>query len=244
MKSCSTCKAEKPLNLFYVRRDGSAEKPSSSCKACVGKRTADRKKRLKDSAAGKLYETSEPCRQGHVASRIAATGDCSECYRLRDARRSLARNRTAERKEYFSAWCRANPDSLSVNQRRYVTSDRGRATLKANFSKRYSADLDFKAACAIRRALRRVLAASGERKILKTKDILGYGPSELRSRIGCQFQKGMDWSNYGEWEIDHKKPVARFIAQGITDARVINALCNLQPLWAHENRVKSDSYGS
>lgn len=244
VKTCSTCKAEKPLNLFYVRRDKSAERPSSSCKTCVRQRTKARKESLSAAAGGKFYETPQPCRRGHVAPRIAATGDCSECYRLRDARRSAARNRTAARKEYFSAWCQANPDSVAAIRSRYATSERGRAVSRANFSRKYSTEPDFKARCALRNALKRVFRASGEKKRLKTQELLGYGPTELRSRISCQFKEGMDWSNYGEWEIDHKKPVARFIAQGVTDARVINALCNLQPLWQHENRTKSDKYAS
>lgn len=52
----------------------------------------------------------------------------------------------------------------------------------------------------------------------------------------------MNWSNRGEWHLDHKKPVSRFIKQGITDPSIINALSNLQPLWAHENLSKGNKF--
>lgn len=59
-----------------------------------------------------------------------------------------------------------------------------------------------------------------------------------------QFKPGMSWDNYGlgGWHIDHKKPVAAFHAQGIYDMYTINMLCNLQPLWAAENRSKSNNW--
>lgn len=57
-----------------------------------------------------------------------------------------------------------------------------------------------------------------------------------KSHIERQFEKGMSWSNYGEWHIDHIIP----LASAKTEAELIK-LChyrNLQPLWAEENRRK------
>lgn len=73
---------------------------------------------------------------------------------------------------------------------------------------------------------------------------LGYTPEQLKQRIECQFKRGMSWDNYGRdtWHIDHKKPVLAFFNQGVTDPRTINALANLQPLWAHENVSKGWSW--
>jgi len=50
----------------------------------------------------------------------------------------------------------------------------------------------------------------------------------------------MTWENYGEWEIDHKKPIGSFEIG--TSPAVINALSNLQPLWWAENNAKRDKY--
>ena len=56
----------------------------------------------------------------------------------------------------------------------------------------------------------------------------------------CQFKDGMSWENYGKWEIDHKKPISKFDKD--SDIRLINALCNLQPLWKSDNRSKGSKF--
>lgn len=48
----------------------------------------------------------------------------------------------------------------------------------------------------------------------------------------------MSWDNRGEWHIDHIVPVAVMVRDGITDPAIINALTNLQPLWAKDNLAK------
>ncbi|MNL66254.1 hypothetical protein D3C87_1906890 [compost metagenome] len=50
----------------------------------------------------------------------------------------------------------------------------------------------------------------------------------------------MTWSNYGDWHIDHKFPLATHSyetpdCEGFKSAW---ALSNLQPLWAEDNRKK------
>ena len=44
------------------------------------------------------------------------------------------------------------------------------------------------------------------------------------------------WENYGEWHIDHIIPLCNYNKETCTT--VINALSNLQPLWATENLKK------
>lgn len=72
----------------------------------------------------------------------------------------------------------------------------------------------------------------------KCEIALGYSFDSLKSRLEFQFKDGMSWDNYGEWHVDHKKPISRFIEQGVSDPAIINALSNLQPLWAKENLSK------
>ena len=52
----------------------------------------------------------------------------------------------------------------------------------------------------------------------------------------------MSFANYGTWHIDHIKPIVQFAREGITDPKIINALSNLQPLWAEENLRKNAKY--
>lgn len=242
MKTCLTCEQSLPLEDFYARKDN-AGKASSSCKPCTRKRTAQRKKALVKSAPAEgKYSTGKPCRKGHLADRIAATGDCSECYRIRDAERSKARNLLPERVAYYENWVKANPSKVAEAAKRYASSGRGKAAQKLWYRKKYESDPLFKAAAAIRRTLKRVLRSAKASKDGKTFDLLGYGPAELKARMDVQFVRGMSWSNYGLWEIDHKKPVSRFIKQGIFNPALINALSNLQPLWKRDNIRKGAKY--
>jgi hypothetical protein len=60
----------------------------------------------------------------------------------------------------------------------------------------------------------------------------------LRARLEVKFQQGMSWDNYGQWHIDHIKPLAKF---DLTDRTQFLAAChytNLQPLWAEDNLSK------
>ena len=73
-------------------------------------------------------------------------------------------------------------------------------------------------------------------------DLVGYTSEDLRAYMETLFVDGMSWDNHGEWHIDHIKPVAKFKAEGVTDVAIINALSNLQPLWATDNLSKGSRY--
>lgn len=74
--------------------------------------------------------------------------------------------------------------------------------------------------------------------------LLGYTPEALVAHLEAQFVDGMDWTNYGEWEIDHIKPRRLFSVTSADDPalRECWALSNLQPLWAKDNRSKSGKW--
>lgn len=70
------------------------------------------------------------------------------------------------------------------------------------------------------------------------KDLLGYSVEEFCRHIESQFLPGMSWEKRSAWHIDHIKPVSAFIAEGIRDPKIINALSNLCPLWVRDNLAK------
>lgn len=92
---------------------------------------------------------------------------------------------------------------------------------------------------AARDMLKRVLKLIGKRKRTRTEAALGYTAIELRAHLEAQFGDGMSWKNWGDWHIDHIKPISVMVAEGITDPAVINALSNLRPLWSEENLTRS-----
>jgi hypothetical protein len=67
---------------------------------------------------------------------------------------------------------------------------------------------------------------------------LGCTLEELKKHLESLFKPGMTWDNYGDWHIDHKRPLTLAISEA-----EIKDLChytNLQPLWAKENLSKGD----
>ena len=113
---------------------------------------------------------------------------------------------------------------------------------KDNFNarrrERYAEDPEFFCAVQCRGFVVRTARKAKTKKSDNTITSLGYKPSQLRQRLECQFKPGMSWKNHGDWHIDHKKPIWAFIQQGIKDPKIINALCNLQPMWGEENQLK------
>jgi NUMOD3 motif len=99
-----------------------------------------------------------------------------------------------------------------------------------------------RARSACKRMLRRVLVMTRIRKDRSTETLLGYDKHELRAHLEAQFRPGMSWAARESFHIDHIRPVADFLRNGITCPSIINALSNLQVLTPEENRKKSDSY--
>lgn len=72
---------------------------------------------------------------------------------------------------------------------------------------------------------------------------LDYSKQDLCNHLEGLFQKGMNWSNYGEWHIDHKKPCSLFNHTDPEQFKLCWSLSNLQPLWKQDNIRKNNKYG-
>lgn len=58
--------------------------------------------------------------------------------------------------------------------------------------------------------------------------------------IESQFSCAMNWGNYGEWHLDHIKPIAS--ARDKRDVILLNHWSNMRPLWAYENHKKGATF--
>jgi hypothetical protein len=72
-------------------------------------------------------------------------------------------------------------------------------------------------------------------------DILGCSFEDFFTHLSDQFTEGMSWDNYGEWHIDHIRPVSE--AETMDDVVSLNHYTNLQPLWAIDNLKKYNKHG-
>lgn len=84
---------------------------------------------------------------------------------------------------------------------------------------------------ACKRFVRRVLSASGKRKVIPSEQYVGYSNAQLVAHLGPRPDGA---------HIDHYVPVAEFLRRGIAEPKVINALVNLRWLDGAENQRKSD----
>jgi hypothetical protein len=72
--------------------------------------------------------------------------------------------------------------------------------------------------------------------------LVGCSLEDLRKYLEAMFQDGMTWTNYGEWHIDHIRPISSFNLTNEEEVKQCFHYTNLQPLWAKDNLKKSNKY--
>lgn len=131
-----------------------------------------------------------------------------------------------------------NKDKISATNKKWIENNRDR--VNENRRLRLKTNSRAKLSKSMRDMISRVMICTGKKKKLRTSEILGYTPLQLRQHLESLFTDGMTWDNHGEWHIDHIVPVSWWVKNGVTDPSMINALINLQTLWAKDNLSKSD----
>ena len=76
------------------------------------------------------------------------------------------------------------------------------------------------------------------RKNKASETILGCTLIEFKDYIKSKFTEGMSFDNYVKWQIDHIIPLST--AKTVEDVIKLCHYTNLQPLWAEDNRRKSN----
>lgn len=83
---------------------------------------------------------------------------------------------------------------------------------------------------------------NGFKKDKRTFEYVNCTKDELVSHLESLFLEGMTWENYGEWHIDHIKPLSSFDPTKEEDMHEAWSKENLQPLWAKDNIKKGNKY--
>ena len=85
-------------------------------------------------------------------------------------------------------------------------------------------------------------ALKGKFKSKKTMTLLGCTAKEFKAHLESLFKEGMTWDNYGEWHVDHIKPLSLFQLELDSEQQAAFNYLNTQPLWAKENLQKRNKY--
>jgi hypothetical protein len=98
----------------------------------------------------------------------------------------------------------------------------------------------------LRRRLRRYFEKSFHvgSKSARFRELLGCSLDAARRHLEKQFKPGMRWENHSfrGWHIDHRRPLASFDLRDPEQQKIAFHFSNLQPLWAHENLTKNDTW--
>ena len=143
------------------------------------------------------------------------------------------------RKEKFKQFYRDNKEKILSKNKEYYSKNKVKiqAKNKIYWNNKYHTDINFKLAQVLRKRLYSAI------KGYSAVDDLGCSIEELRFHLESQFKDNMSWDNYGEWHIDHIKPLASF---DLTNEEELKKACNytnLQPLWAKDNLKKGAKHG-
>lgn len=226
-KACSKCGKEKPATAeYFCRRKDSKDGLRGTCRKCH--------KKWWD---GYYKNNAEKLKE-----------------RTRDWNK-LNRERSRETHRQYQ---KANPEEVKIGKRRWRDKNRQKI-IKAkskwreeNREKINEYNKDWRAANpkslgdrlsdSMRTGICRSLkSGKGEQH---WESLVEFTLDDLIVHLEAQFTEGMSWDNYGEWHIDHRRPISSFgfASSDGPDFKKCWSLENLQPLWEKDNMRKGAKY--
>jgi len=129
-------------------------------------------------------------------------------------------------------WRAENPDRIKEINRSYLP-----RRLELSKERRRDPIQRLKDACRTRVGF--ILRKAGIPKFNHTFELVGCTPDFFKSHIESQWESWMNWDNYGDWEIDHIKPLASFDLAVKEELLAAFHYSNCQPLEKIDNRIKN-----
>lgn len=145
------------------------------------------------------------------------------------------------RREYAAQWKLKNPEKVALQK---AKTEQWRANNKdkvRGWNNAQSKKPENRIRNSVRGRIRNLIKGNkGKHKVHRTSERLGCTVHFFKKWLESQFEKGMSWSNYGKWHIDHIVPVSRFDLSKQSELLKCCHYTNMRPLWAKENMQKTD----
>lgn len=185
----------------------------------------------------------------------------SKIYRQVNKEKCVARAQTwaeenrEKSREIKAAWKKRNPETVNRHARegarrnsekqavrKKIYRDANPHVARAYCQKRRSENMHQRIHDSMGNRFREVLRSEKGGK--SWREFTGYGAVELKIHLESLFLEGMSWDNYGDWHIDHIRPVSSFDFSTDTKnaAKACWSLENIQPLWALDNIRKGKNW--
>jgi hypothetical protein len=240
MKICKKCVINKSLDEFGNNKNNNDGK-NIYCKVCE----LERAKKYRENNRGKVNESSKNYRKNNpekykqsIEKYLEKNPNMSSKNRLEIYRQDpeFRKNANEKQRERY----RDNVEYERERRKQYYHNNKKIERKKNNEWKKTKLKNDplERIKKNIRNRIRKFL--TGDNKSKRTFDIVGLDKEKFKFYIENMFTEGMTWENYGEWHLDHIKPL--YLSENEEDLIQLNHYTNLQPLWAEDNLKKNRKY--
>lgn len=173
---------------------------------------------------------------------------CKECVRIKDRQRYQIRRETilAQKKQQYVQNVQAfkeknkkyheeNKDKILARKKIYY--EENKEKIIEDFRNKYNNDDEFRIKHCIRRRTREFFKDK-----LKYEEMIGCSPDFLRRWFEYNFsldeEMGMNWGNFGEWQIDHVYPLSLVAKLPVEERAKYYRWENLRPISQNYNATK------
>lgn len=260
-KQCSKCYKIKTL-IEFSKDSSKKDGLCTYCKMCVNKY---HKKYYKDNiekvreSHRKYYEDNKEKTKERYEKNKGEKKKYDEQYRksnkekLKKYFKKYNEIHKKERADYKKIYQEENSEKIKERKKEYYENNKNRMKKSVHvyaknnrekinkyIKRKYHSDPQFRLSHSISSRMRRSIKSKDG---CHWEDLVGYTLIDLKLHIEKQFKPGMSWENYGEWHIDHIKPITFFAFDSYNnpDFKKCWSLDNLQPLWAEENWEKGST---
>lgn len=241
MKKCNSCKKIKETKYFCKNKRFS-DGLNVSCKPCNNER-----RRKKKGTYWKEQLKKENKKYCPKCDTVKSLDEFSNVKSNKDGKSGLCKICKSESDKRYREKLRENGTYKKTKREEYL---RNIETYKAqtkrrvrDYKKEYSnlikSDIRY-FKHSLRNRIYQAFKYRNMEKNISTSKLLGCTFEVAKKHIEMQFTKGMNWGNYGEWHIDHIKPLAS--AETKEELESLFNYKNLQPLWAKDNLSKGGKY--